>query len=61
VENLRWVSRAFIVPKPFGSGWRLIVDIGKINKACQTRRMKMEILYSLPGDQWVSFDLKGDF
>jgi hypothetical protein len=59
----RWVSRAFLVPKLVGTGWRLVVDLKEINKACQTRRMKMEIMRSLrlianPGDHWVSFHLK---
>ena len=30
----RWVSRAFLVPKPAGSGWRLIVDLREVNKHC---------------------------
>ena len=34
VEHSRWVSCAFLVPKPAGSGWRLIVDLREINKAC---------------------------
>jgi hypothetical protein len=42
------------------------VDLREINKACQTRKMKMETLRSLrliakPGDHWVSFDLKDGF
>jgi hypothetical protein len=66
VKYSRWVSRAFLVPKPAGTGWRLIVHLKEINKACQTRKMKMETLRSLrliatPGDQWVSFDLKNGF
>ena len=66
VEYSRWVSRAFLVPKPAGSGWRLIVDMREINKACHTRKMKMETLRSIrlivkPGDHWVSFDLKDGF
>ncbi len=66
VEYSRWVSRAFLVPKPAGSGWRLIVDLREISKACHTRKMKMETLRSLrliakPGDHWVSFDLKDGF
>ncbi len=66
VEYSRWVSRAFLVPKPVGSGWRLIVDLREINKACHTRKMKMETLRSLRliakrGDHWVSFDLKDGF
>jgi hypothetical protein len=43
VEYSRWVSRAFHVPKTavdLGD----IVDLREINKACQTRKMKMEIL-----------------
>ncbi len=69
MEHSRWVSRVFLVPKPAGAGWRLIVDLRKINKACQTRKMrkmKMETMRSLrliakPGDHWVSFDLKDGF
>ena len=66
MEYSRWVSRAFLVPKPFGSRWRLIVDLREINKACQTRKMKMGTLWSLRliaklGDRWVSFDLKDGF
>ncbi len=66
VEYSRWVSRAFLIPKSAGTGWRLIVDLKEINKACHTRKMKMETLRSLrliaqPGDHWVSFDLKDGF
>ena len=66
VEYSRWVSRAFLVPKPAGSGWRLIVDLREINAHCQTRKMKRETMRSLrliakPGDHWVSFDLKDGF
>ena len=63
VEYSRWVSRAFLVPKPSASGCRLIVDLHEVNKHCQTRKMRMETLRSLrliakTGDRWVSFDLK---
>ncbi len=66
MEYSRWVSRAFLVPKASGQGWRLVVDLREINSACQTRKMKMETLRSLrliakPGDHWVSFDLKDGF
>ncbi len=66
MKYLRWVSRAFLVPKPDGSGWRLTMDMREINKASQTRKIKMETLRSLrlitkPGDRWVSFDLKDGF
>ncbi len=66
VEYSRWVSRAFLVPKPSANGWRLIVDLREINKHFKTRKMKMEALRSLwliarPGDYWVIFDLKGVF
>jgi hypothetical protein len=47
VEASRWVSRAFLVPKAEGSGWRLILDLREINAHCQTRKMKMETLRSL--------------
>ena len=55
VEYSRWVSRAFLVPKPNKCGWRLIVDLLEVNKHCKTRKMKMETLWSLrliakPGD-----------
>ena len=45
VEYSRWVSRAFLVPKPSESGWHLIVDLQEVNKHCQTRKMKMETLH----------------
>ena len=66
VEYSRWVSRAFLVPKPGVSGWRLIVDLREINKHCQTRKMKMETMRSLkliakPGNHWVRLDLKDGF
>ena len=66
VEHSRWVSRAFLVPKPVGAGWRLIVDLREMNKVCKARKMTMEIMRSLrliakPGNQWVSFDLKDGF
>jgi hypothetical protein len=66
VEYLRWISRVFFVPTPAGSGWRLFVDLRDINKACQTRRIKMETMWSLrliakQGENWVSFDLKNEF
>ncbi len=66
MEFSHWVSRTFLVPKPTGSGWHLVVDLREINKACQTRKMKMETLWSLrliakPSDHWVNFDLKDGF
>jgi hypothetical protein len=66
VEYSRWVSRAILVPKPAGSGWRLIIDLREIDSHRKTRKMKMETLRSLnlitrPGDHWVSFDLKDGF
>ena len=47
VKYPRWVSLTFLVPQPAGSGWRLVADIIEINKACQARMIKMEILRSL--------------
>jgi len=66
VEYLRWVSRAFLVPKPNGCGWRLIVDLREGNKRCQARKMRMETMQSLrllakPRDHLFSFDLKYGF
>jgi len=66
VKYSRRVSRVFLVPKPAGSGLRLIVDLREINTHCQTRKMKMETLWSLclitkPDDQWVNIDLKDGF
>jgi len=60
------VSRAFLVPKPGGTRWRLIIDLRDIKRHCKTRAMKMEILRRLrliakPNDYWVSFDLKDGF
>ena len=66
MEHSRWVSRAFLVPKPAGAGWCLVVDLREIHKAWQPRKMKVKTLRSLrlitkPGDHWVSFDLKDGF
>ena len=33
-EYSRWVSRALLVPKMTGSGWRLIVDLWAVNVHC---------------------------
>ena len=66
MSSTRWVSRAFLVPKPGGMGWRLIIDLRDINKYCKTQAiMKVETLRRLrliakPNDYWVSFDLKDD-
>ena len=65
VASSRWVSRAFLVPKPDGS-WRLIIDLRQLNSYCKQRSMKMETLRRLkfiakPGDHWISFDLKDGF
>jgi hypothetical protein len=64
IEYSRWVSRAFLEPKP--GGWRLVIDLHTINEFCQKRSMKMETLRHLrfiakPGDHWISFDLKDIF
>ena len=66
VSSARWVPRAFLVPKPWGTGWRLIIDLRDINKHCKTQAMKMETLRCLhliakPNDYWVSFDPKDGF
>ena len=64
VASSRWVSRAFLMPKP--GGWRLIIDLSAINKQCLKRSMQMETLRRLwyiakPNDHFVSFDLKDGF
>ena len=66
IEQTRWVTRAILTPKASGPGWCLVVDFREINKACKTRKMKMEALRSLrlivkPGDHFVSFDVKDRF
>ena len=66
MDYSRWVSRAFLVPKPTSSDWRLIVDMREINKAYQTSKTKMKTLRSLrvivkPCNHWVSFNLKDGF
>ncbi len=47
VEYSRWVSRAFLVPKPAGFGWRLIVDLREGNNHCEKGKVNMETLRSL--------------
>jgi hypothetical protein len=42
IESSRWVSRAFLEPKP--GGWRFVIDIRTINKHCKKRSMNMETL-----------------
>lgn len=62
----RWVSRAFLVPKPNGAGWRLVFDLRYLNQFCRTMRLEMETLKRLRllarRDDWmVSFDLADGF
>ncbi|KAK3276039.1 hypothetical protein CYMTET_15868 [Cymbomonas tetramitiformis] len=60
------VSRAFLVPKPGTSKWRLVVDFRWLNQWCVKNRVKMETLKKLrrlakPGDWCFSFDLQDGF
>jgi hypothetical protein len=41
------VSRIFMVPKPGGTSWRLIIDLRKINLYCKLFGMKFETLKKL--------------
>lgn len=59
------VSPAFLVPKATG-GWRLIVDLRRLNKSCVPYRCRFETLRVLGrlasrGDWMFSFDLKDGF
>ena len=65
-RSSRWISRAFLVPKPTGGGWRLVIDLRTLNTYCQTKQMKMETLKHLrtiakPSDWMVTFDLEDGF
>ena len=62
----RWVSRAFLVPKPpkpDGSpSWRIVVDLRHLNSFCRTMNLQLETLKRLRylarrGDFMISFDL----
>jgi hypothetical protein len=60
----RWVSRAFLVPKP--KGWRLVVDLRHINTHLRRLSCRFETLKNLArtvakGDYMFSFDLKDGF
>lgn len=59
------VSPAFLVPKATG-GWRLIVDLRRLNKSCVPYRCRFETLRVLnrlacQGDWMFSFDLKDGY
>jgi hypothetical protein len=61
-DNLRYVSRMFLVPKPGCNQWRLIIDLRELNRYCSTFNMTCETLKHLrhlsrPGDYFVSLDL----
>jgi hypothetical protein len=60
----QWVSRCFLVPKS-GGGWRLVVDLRRLNTFFPKKFMKMETLKRLrhlarKGDWFFSFDLIKD-
>ncbi len=35
LESSSWVSRDFLVPKPAGARWRMIIDLREINNHCK--------------------------
>jgi hypothetical protein len=62
----KWVSRIFMVPKPGGTSWRLIIDLWKINLWCKLFGMKFETLKKLRNlarrtDYMFSVDLADGF
>ena len=62
----RYVSKAFLVPKPGKNEWRLVLDLRHLNSFCAGYKMRMETLKKLQrvmkGDEWMaSFDLKDGF
>lgn len=62
----RHVSRAFLVPKPHGDGYRLVFDLRYLNGYVRDMRLSMETLKRLRliarrGDHMVSFDIKDGF
>jgi len=62
----RFVSKAFLVPKPGVNSWRLVLDLRYINSFCAAYRMRMETLKKLQrlmtGGEWMaSFDLRDGF
>ena len=62
----KWVSRIFMVPKPGGVSWRLIIDLRRINLWCKLFSMKLETLKKLRTlarrtDYMFSMDLADGF
>lgn len=62
----KWVSRIFMVPKPGGVSWRLIIDLRRINLWCKLFSMKLETLKKLRNlarrtDYMFSMDLADGF
>ena len=58
----KFVSRAFLVPKPGTNKWRLVIDYRWLNSFCKKRGVKMETRRKLrrlarKGDWMFSFDL----
>lgn len=64
--SARFVSKAFLVPKPGVNSWRLVLDLRHLNSFCTAYGMRMETLKKLQrvmsGGEWMaSFDLKDGF
>ncbi len=62
----KYVSKAFLVPKPGANSWRLVLDLRHLNTFCSAYKMRMETLKKLQrvmrGGEWMaSFDLKDGF
>ena len=64
-ETARYVSRAFLVPKPNGK-FRLVIDLRFLNQHCQAWKCRFEGLSTLrrlaqQGDWMFSFDLQDGY
>jgi hypothetical protein len=64
--SAKFVSKAFLVPKPGNNSWRLVLDLRHLNSFCSAYSMRMETLKKLQrvmsGGEWMaSFDLKDGF
>jgi hypothetical protein len=65
-SRARHVSRAFLVPKPGGAGFRLVFDLRYLNQFVKDMPLSMETLKRLRllanrGDFMVSFDVQDGF